>query len=257
MRFNYIRFYENIYKKIKPNLYVGLGINIDEHFSIVDEKLDLTAPTFLPTDHFIYSVLNGFSTTAYTTNGLSFNLIYDARDNAINAYKGSFLQTSFRNNMSWLGSSANSSTLFYDYRKYFNVGTSSTKNILAFWTFGQFLISGKMPYLALPSITWDMYNRSGRGYIQGRFRGENMVYAETEYRFPLIQNGLWGGVLFANITTADNKAQQQKLFNSLAPGYGFGIRLKMNKQTRTNIGMDIGFGSFRSSGIYFNLQEAF
>jgi hypothetical protein len=122
---------------------------------------------------------------------------------------------------------------------------------------GQFLLSGELPYLALPSIGWDTYNRSGRGYIQGRFRGENMAYGELEYRFSLLRSDLLGGVLFLNTTSVDNPYAGQALFDRFAFGYGAGLRVKMNKETRTNICVDIGFGQQGSAGLYFGLQEAF
>ncbi len=89
--------------------------------------------------------------------------------------------------------------------------------ILAFWTWGQFITSGNVPYLALPSIGWDTYGRSGRGYVQGRFRGTNMVYGESEFRMPISRNGLFGAVAFINATTASNPTTGQTLFNALAP----------------------------------------
>ena len=257
MRFNYLRFYENVYTRVMKNLYAGIGLNIDFHSKIQDQSLDTSTPNPRLTYHYLYSIKNGFDPSRYIASGLSANFIYDSRDNAINAFKGMFAQLSFRSNFTWMGSSKNSSTLFYDLRKYFRLSPDHRGNVLAFWTWGQFLTSGKLPYLALPSITWDMYNRSGRGYVQGRFRGESMVYAETEYRFPISRSGIFGGVFFLNATTANSVDRGQQLFDAIAPGYGAGLRLKMSKQTRTNIGMDLGFGRFGSGGIYFNLQEAF
>ena len=257
MRFNYIRFHEDVYKKLSHNLYAGIGIGIDYHYNITDQKLRIDTSGLLLTSHYVYSKINGFNTEHYSTNGVTLNVLYDSRDNAINTYKGNYAQLSFRANPTWMGSSKASTSLFVDYRYYLRPVQSKPENILAFWAWGQFLTSGKMPYLALPSIGWDMYNRSGRGYVQGRIRGENMLYTEAEYRFPLTTNGFWGGVLFANATTASNAYTGQHLLGAFAPGYGAGLRLKMSKKTRTNIGMDLGFGRFNSGGIYFNLQEAF
>lgn len=130
-------------------------------------------------------------------------------------------------------------------------------HIIGFWTMGSLLMSGKQPYLEMPGIGWDMYNRTGRGYIQGRIRGENMWYGETEYRFPVSKNGLLGGVAFFNLTTATNEAKQQNLANEFAAGYGFGLRIKMSKKTNTNIAIDYGMGRNGSSGIFVNLLETF
>jgi hemolysin activation/secretion protein len=102
-----------------------------------------------------------------------------------------------------------------------------------------------------------MYNRSGRGYIQGRIRGENFWYGEAEYRFPITNDGLLGGVAFLNATSASNLTLKQNLWDAFAPGYGIGLRVKMSKQSKTNISIDYGLGKNGSDGIYFNLQEAF
>lgn len=255
MRFNYFRFYENVYRKLKGSWYVGLGLNIEHHNAIKDQLLDIVIPK---TSHYNYSINNGFSLNKYTTNGITFNLLYDSRDNAVNPLKGHFAQLTFRENPEFLGSSQPSSTVYYEYRTYINVGKNQqNKHILALWTWGQFLTSGKLPYLATPSIGWDMYNRSGRGYIQGRIRGENLAYNEAEYRFPISKSGLLGGVAFVNATAASNKMMNQQIFNDFAIGYGVGLRVKMSKKTNTNISIDYGRGRNGSGGIYINLQEVF
>jgi hypothetical protein len=142
-----------------------------------------------------------------------------------------------------------------DLRTYRTLG--SERRVLAFWLLGNFLLGGQVPYLALNSIGWDTYNRAGRGYVQGRFRGENALYGETEYRFAITRNGLLGGVLFANFYSADNRFTGQALLDKSAFGYGAGLRVKMSKEARTNICIDYGLGSMNSKGLYFGLQEVF
>ncbi len=258
MRFNYFRFYEKIYRNVAKYFYVGMGIQLDKHFQISDEQLDLDLPGQRVTDHYAYSTTKGFGPAKYTTLGFSVDFLYDSRDNSINSYKGAYAQLSYRQNLSFLGSSQNSSSLFYDLRKYIVLGNrSADKSILAFWTWGQFNTSGNIPYLALPSIGWDTYNRSGRGYVQGRLRGTNMLYMESEYRFPLTANGFLGAVVFINGTTASSNMQSQPLFNSTAVGYGAGLRVKMDKRSRTSIGVDLGMENGNTRRIYFNLQECF
>ncbi len=255
MRFNYIRFYENVYRQLNGAWYAGLGLNIDHHYAIEDQLLDVKSPI---TSHYDYSNQNEFSLNKYTTNGITFNLLYDSRDNTVNPLTGQFAQLTFRENAKLFGSSQSSATLYYEYRTYLNLGdVKKGRHILALWTWGQLVTSGKLPYLATPSIGWDMYNRSGRGYIQGRIRGENLVYNESEYRFPISKNGLLGGVAFLNATTASNSKMHQPVFDAFALGYGMGLRVKMNKKTNTNISIDYGRGRNGSGGIYFNLQETF
>lgn len=258
LKYNYLRLYETFLRKVNDNhWYAGLGVMIDHNSKIQDESLKLDSPVHI-TSHYTYSKYYGFNTTSYGTNGISAQIMHDSRDNPVTPYKGYYFNAYYRVNPRFLGSSQGSSVLYYEYRTYINVNKAIPQNLIAFWVWGTNVISGHVPYLELPSITWDTYNRSGRGYIQGRFRGNNMFYAESEFRFRLTRNGLLGGVTFLDCTTASNPLPltSQNLFNTIAPGGGFGLRIKMNKSDRTNITADYGIGH-GFSGIYLNMREAF
>jgi hypothetical protein len=129
--------------------------------------------------------------------------------------------------------------------------------VLAFRVFGSFKISGELPYLNLMSNGFDPINSSGRGYTQGRWRGEDFVYGEVEYRFPISPcSKIVGGVLFANVTTASNRDMNVPLFGYLKPGCGFGLRIMVGKNDRTNLLIDFGLGQL-SHGFYLQAQEVF
>lgn len=68
----------------------------------------------------------------------------------------------------------------------------------------------------LPSTTWDVYSNTGRGYIQGRFRGSKMVYLESEYRIALTANGLLGMVVFVN-AESDSAPRAPTASSSISP----------------------------------------
>jgi outer membrane protein assembly factor BamA len=255
MRFNYIRLYETASRHIVKHWYAGMGIMFDIDFNIKDQALKLDSPVYL-TSNYVYSKSYGFDTAKYSANGLSFQIIQDSRDNPVNAYKGIYLNLAFRVNPIAFGSTQSSTMLYYEWRNYIGVSKRIPRNLIAFWFWGVLTTSGHLPYLANPAITWDTYNRSGRGYIQGRFRGNNMMYEEAEFRYRISKNGLFGGVVFANFTTASNPLSKQPVFESVAPGYGFGLRIMMNKKDRTNIAVDYGIGN-GFTGIYFNIREAF
>ena len=65
-------------------------------------------------------------------------------------------------------------------------------------TYEWLTINGNPPYDLLPSIGEDPYSNTGRGFAQGRFRGKNMLYVESEYRFGILKNGLLGGVVLSS-----------------------------------------------------------
>jgi hypothetical protein len=139
--------------------------------------------------------------------------------------------------------------------------------VLGFWGIGQFVTAGKVPYLDLPASGYDMRNRIGRGYVAGRFRGPSWVTLESEYRFPITKNGLFGGVLFANVTSTSRDALVYApgninepglgLFESAKYAAGFGARIMLNRTGRLNIAMDMAFGQNGSKGFYFAVGETF
>lgn len=82
-------------------------------------------------------------------------------------------------------------------------------------------------------------------------------YGEVEYRGTLMRNGLLGMVAFLNATTISNLDQDERLFDSVAIGAGAGLRVLINKRSKTNLCFDVGFGKQGSRGIYLAVQEAF
>jgi hypothetical protein len=81
-----------------------------------------------------------------------------------------------------------------------------------------------------------------------------MLYGEAEQRFRLSANGLFGAVVFANVTSVSEFSSQQ--FKYWHPGAGFGLRLKFNKYSDANLALDLGFSeNFWSAWI--NIGEVF
>ena len=125
------------------------------------------------------------------------------------------------------------------------------------WAYADLVVDGVAPYFGLPSTASDPYGRSGRGYAEGHFRGEKLAFLELEYRAPLLRNGLLGFVGFVNTTTISNRQGGEQLFDSFAWGGGGGLRLLLNKRSRTNLAFDVGFGEGGNRGVYLVIQEAF
>jgi outer membrane protein assembly factor BamA len=262
MAFNNFRLYQTVQKRHKQtNLYYGVGYHLDIFWAIDDKKLQLDSLGSTPpriTHHHRYQTLKGMSTEKYSQSGLSANVTFDSRDNVVNPYEGQLVALSFRAFPEFLGSTESASQLWMEYRTYVNVDKDRPRNLIAFWTYGWFVTSGTSPYLALPAIGWDMFARSGRPYTQGRIRGEDLVYAEAEWRFPLQRNkDKWGGVVFCNTSTASSRTEDINLFANLVTGYGAGLRFAINEQKRVNLGLDYGFGINGAQGLFINLNEYF
>lgn len=260
MEFDLIRMHQTALKRIKENFYVGVGYHLDL-FSNIDDTLEDENGNSIETDHDRYSKKYGFDTEGYNMSGVSANIIYDSRDNVANPYTGRYAYASFRINPEWMGSSQSSSTLWLEYRDYFSVSKQNERNIIALWTYGNFVTSGRVPYMALPALGWDQMGRSGRAFPQGRFRGENIYYAEAEYRFglPVVKKNpnLLGAVVFANYTTVSSEMDKVKLFEESQVAVGAGLRIMINKKSRTNLSLDYARSMKGEGAFYLGLTEYF
>jgi outer membrane protein assembly factor BamA len=258
--YKHIRLYETVSKKVGKNLFAGIGYNLDIFNKIEDYLLDTVAEPPVYTNYYTYNQNHGFSQTHNNLSGISFSISYDSRDNINNPYKGQYANISYRINPVFLGSNKNSSSLWMEYRKYFDL-TKDHYNMLCFWGTGHYTISGLLPYTDLPAIGEDFYGRTGRGYIEGRFRGQSLMYFETEYRrhlFGIRKNpDFMGVIVFANALTASDHDEGTKLFNYMNYAAGAGIRLMISKSARTNLGLDYGIGNYGSSGFYLVVNETF
>lgn len=192
--------------------------------------------------------MNSFS------SGVTFNLLYDTRNNEFNPLPGAYTNVIYRVNVRGLGSDGNWQSLYVDMRKYISLTKSKQQNVFAFWAYYWKTFGNGIPYLSLPSIGWDPYQRSGRGVEQNRYRGKSLLYFETEYRRDITANGLLGFVLFANVNSTNELDTHQ--FSYWHPAAGTGLRIKFNKGSSTNIAIDYGFSKYYS-GIMLGLGEAF
>jgi len=259
MKFNFVKFHQIVNRRLVGELYAGLGYHLDYYYSIVDESYRPATDSTpeLNTPHHYYSTLNDFPMKDYMVSGISLNVLYDTRDNQINPYKGIYANINYRINPTWLGSDQGSSSLWMEFRTYLGLSKKTDRHVIGFWAFGNFEIAGKLPYLTLPALGEDQRARSGRGYTNGRYRGDKIVYGEVEWRFPISQcSKILGGVVFVNAVTTSNPNTDVKLFQYIRPAVGFGVRVMVNKYFRTNINLDFAIGR-NAKGFYFSGQETF
>jgi outer membrane protein assembly factor BamA len=244
--YGYLRLHQAILKTIAHDLYLGLGYDLDYFWNIKE----IDPPTGKTTDFERYGL-----SPKEVASGISLHFLFDSRRNPINPEKGNYASITYRPNFTFLGSNNNWQSLLFDLRKYITF-PASTHNVLAIWSYDWFTVGGgKPPYLLLPSTGWDAYSNTARGYIQGRFRSRNMLYLESEYRFGLTTNGLLGGVVFANAQSFSEPNSGH--YQYITPGYGGGLRISLNKFSRTNLCIDYGWGIHGSGGFFVNLGEVF
>ncbi|MWB92788.1 BamA/TamA family outer membrane protein [Flavobacterium sp. GA093] len=254
MDYNYFKFHQTMSWEVKKDYYIGAGINLDWYSNISDKDLDVENGKF--TYHYTYSQKYGFSDTEYFLNGFSFNLVHDSRDNQVNASRGWFANINYRFNPVMINKQRFSNVLYGEYRHFVPLSKKNNNYVLAFWTYGQFVTRGKVPYLNLPAIGWDQRSRSGEGYTQGLFRGSNLIYLSAEFRFPITCNQMISGTVFTNFITASDTSASVHLFDYIQPSAGVGLRILIDKATKTNLIVDYAWGR-KSKGFYLNAGETF
>jgi hypothetical protein len=241
---NYIRCYVNANQRLVNDLFFGGGVNYDRYYGLEEQD-----PPANPSTLEKYKI--GSERSSYSL-GVTANLLLDTRKNSINAASGLYALLSLRINPTFIGNDNQWTSLYADVRRYIPL-RSPRRSILALWGFywGSY---GNVPYLNLPSSTNEPTTRSGRGYIVSRFRGKEMLYAEAEYRFDLVADGLFGGVFFCNAQSLTQPDTSN--FAYVNPAAGFGARIKFNKNSNTNLTIDFGFGK-NSFDFYIGLGEFF
>ncbi|WP_051293230.1 BamA/TamA family outer membrane protein [Olivibacter sitiensis] len=249
INYTYIRFYQHALRRLSNHFYVGLGYNMDSRMNI---RADAENGNFAEYVNYDYGTGDGSNSLS---SGVSLNLLYDTRTNSINPLDGCYAYFQYRVNPTLLGSDHLWRSTYLDLRKYFRFTQDVNKqNMLGLWMYYWGVLDTAVPYLDLPSIGWDVYNRSGRGFDQNRHRGRHLLYFESEYRKDITANGLLGFVVFANTNTVSGP--KSRLMRDWHAAIGTGLRIKFNKGAGTNIAIDFG-KSKDFSGFQIGLDEVF
>lgn len=246
MSFQLVRVYGTFYRRASGPVFIGLGYHYDEFMNIEDDRANQGEST-------PFAEYSGAGVNETVASGFSINVLGDTRDNLVNPAAGYYLAASFRDYLESLGSDDNWQEMWMEMRVYPHMPANS-RSVLGFWLY-TWMSFGRAPYLNLPSNGWDTYGRGARGYLQGRIRGVNQVYFETEYRRTLTADGLWGAVVFVNGTVTTSP--ETNTFSRADPGIGVGLRLKFNKHTNTNLTVDFGWGRGEERGLFLGMTEVF
>ena len=254
MKYDRTRVYETVSRRVRSKMLVGAGLSLNSHSNI---RPSTPGASYDDSAYVAYTTEHGFAIDQQDSNGVSFNVLVDTRNNAINATRGWLLGTTYRTFFDgFAGGSSTWQRLETEARTY-KAFDREARQTIGVWFLGEFVTGGTAPYFDLPSIADDTYGRSARGYSTGRYRGPHLVYGEVEYRAALTRNKLLGAVLFANATAVDDTSGQQPLFSTLAPAGGAGLRLLVSKRSLANLCLDYAWGRDRSRGFYLAMRETF
>ncbi|WP_299457296.1 BamA/TamA family outer membrane protein [uncultured Microscilla sp.] len=232
-----VRVENRVLRKITQKLFVGLQYRYVEMFQVRPTEGGLLETSQVP----------GYNGSK--VSGLGAAVVYDSRDNILAPYKGAYLELSNYNYGSDLGGEFDYSTVTVDLRKYFKL-FAHRKHILAIQGYGNF-ITGTAPYKELSEFGGGTIMR---GFYQGRYRQNDYMAAQVEYRLPI-----WRWIGMTAFTGVGDVASEISKFDiaNAKMSYGLGLRFEIDKQNRTNIRVDYGRGSDGSAGFYLEIGEAF
>ncbi len=253
--FDFFRLHHTAFYRLHPGLFVGGGLYFDNHTDVGPAEGEEASWDESP--YVQYSEAHGLPLDSQSSAGTSLDVLWDTRDSFISADRGWLAKASYRTLFEgFLGADSSWQKVNLDVRTYAHVSRDG-RHKLAFWALADLVVGGVAPYLDLPATALDTYGRTARGYSEGQFRGERLAYGEIEYRGTLTRNGLLGMVAFLNTTTITNRQDGEELFDSFATAGGAGLRLLINKRSKTNLCFDVGVGKQGSKGVYLAIQEAF
>lgn len=247
VRYSYYRLYGSALKRITPYLLFGLGYDMDYNIHIRPDNDTVNIRQFVKYRYGTTNHTNSFS------QGLTLNLLLDTRYNAFNPVPGMYFNAIYRYNPSVLGSNTTWHSLYLDWRKYIAF-TTKGQNMLGIWSYFWTTLGSNAPYFNLPAIGTEPYQRSGRGTYPLRYIGKSLFYLETEYRRDITRDGLFGFIVFGNMTTVSEQMSHEYAY--IHPAGGAGLRIKFNKHSGTNLGIDYGV-SKHYNAVYFSLGETF
>lgn len=212
-----------IERKLGKVFYAGVTSSFQH-----DVFRDLGAPGIYATDTNLTAKAGG--KTLFT--GLS--AIFDTRDYATYSTKGHYLRV----NLSYAPQYGPAFYHLFRYqiqsRSFFKLGSS--KHCIAVNSLFNSIQGGSIPFYLTPTFGG---NNIMRGYYTGRFRDENMVAAQVEYRW-------WPMKRFAFVPfigTGEVFANRNFTFTELKPNYGMGVRYFFDIHSRLTLRIDYGFGA--------------
>lgn len=232
---HYLRTFTNVQKRIYPGLYIGLRFQL--------EYIDLIKT--VPDGVLQHKQISGSEGGLASGFGLIIN--YDTRNHVYYPTTGNYHQiyAVFFDNI--VGSDYKFNHFTFDLRHYFPVNKS---HVLAIQSYNIF-IHGYPPFQMMGLLGGSYWMR---GYYFGRYRDNNMVTFQAEYRFPLFWR--FGGVAFAGFgdVAAEPKKFQTKTTKLT---FGTGLRFTFDSQEKINARLDFGFGNDGNFGFYAMVVEAF
>ncbi|MFT6409529.1 MAG: hypothetical protein ACI93E_000520 [Flavobacteriales bacterium] len=238
---NQIVIKERVLRKIQHNLFLGAELDY-QRLSAVDFML--VEPN---NEAFELPLGNAGSNNL----GLGLGLVQDNRHNVLNVRHGFFSELAFLHyNPAW-GSTFKFTSVLSDTRVYKPMGKN---NVLAAQLLGQFNV-GDVPFNQLALMGGESLMR---GYYYGRYRDNNQLAAQVEYRFlpiPFNFTDRIGAAVFAGAGSVFNQVNTLEISDFVISG-GAGLRVLLFPKKDIWTRLDVAF-TREGAGFYLFVGESF
>lgn len=227
---------ERVLRKLAPNLFLGLEFDYQRLYNTSFERDPIHDP---------------LGTEGSQNLGLGLGLVYDNRHNVLNVREGFFAEVAYLRYGSAWGSDFTFDGVYTDFRYYRPISVDH-KQVLAAQLVGTF-VNGEVPFNQLALMGGEQLMR---GYYLGRYRDNNYVAGQLEYRFlPFPFSKRFGGAAFLGMGTVGPTIGDLRL-DQLKVAGGAGIRFLLFPSKDIYVRFDVAF-SEDGPGFYFFTGEAF
>jgi outer membrane protein assembly factor BamA len=178
--------------------------------------------------------------------GIGPALMFDSRDNVINAGRGFFSKFTALSYQPFSENLEKYQLLNLDLRYFYS---PSDKHTIALQHISTATFN-EVPFFQLPMIGGEQMMR---GYYRGAYRDNHLNAVQAEYRLTFWKN--LGMVFFGSTAWISQKAFRSNINEALFSG-GTGFRYQYDADKKINMRLDLAWGQ-NSFGVYFGIGEAF
>jgi hypothetical protein len=222
-----------VLKKLRPNIFAGVDYEFHYLYNM---------DTFGP----ILSSGSIAGSRGGINSGAGAVFIIDTRDNVVSASKGIFFEASSY----YYGRALGSDFSFNNYNVVFNNYYEIVKNHVVATNTVFNMNTGTPPFVDLSPLGGEEILR---GYAKNRYRDQNFVGTQVEYRFPIYWR--FGGVAFGGLGDVFSSVADLR-WDLLKYSYGTGLRFAVNRKEKLNIRFDYAWGR-NNQTFYLMITEAF
>jgi hypothetical protein len=233
------QFKERVLRKVRGSIFSGIEIDY-QHLGNVE---------FIPNENTIVEHPRG--SEGSSNLGLGVGILFDNRHNILNVRRGFFSEFAVLNYHHAWGSDHSFTSILSDTRLY---RPMNKRDVLAVQMLGQFNVGGT-PFNQLAMLGGESIMR---GYYLGRYRDNNQLAIQAEYRFlplPLGFSNRWGAAVFSGVGSVFNQFSALKASNFVWSGGG-GLRFLLFPRKDIYTRFDVAF-TREGTGFYFFIGEAF